>query len=74
MSEPVLGPLEDFKKFDKLYDEPEEYTHREDCPMSPLYGHPHKFSTLCACRELDKADLESKSEDRADDERKYGGL
>lgn len=74
MTELSFGPIEDFKKFDKLYDEPEPFIHREDCPMSPFYGKPHQFSTLCACKELNKADFSSEREDRADDERKYGGL
>lgn len=70
----TIGALEDFKKFDKLFDHPEEHEHRHDCPVSPFYGKPHRFSTFCVCIELDKADRDSELEDRGDDDRKYGGL
>lgn len=72
MTDLTFGPLENFSRFDKLYDEPKFVIHRDDCPASPSYGNPHKFSTLCMCKELDKADKDGRDEDRADDERKYG--
>lgn len=74
MIEPNLGLLETIDKLDRFYDEPEPFIHREDCPMSPSYGNPHKLSTFCVCKELDKADREGAAEDKWDDERKYGGL
>lgn len=74
----IFGPLEDFRKFDKHYDEPESHIHREDCPMgykvrcSKTWFSAH--TTLCLCKELNKADREAEKEDRADDDRKYGGM
>lgn len=74
MVEWVFGPLENFSKFDKLYDEPGLHIHREDCPMGYKANTLYQKSTCCLCKQLDKADREAEKEDRADDDRKYGGM
>lgn len=76
--EPSFGSLERLEKQDKHYDEPEEFVHRDDCPMGykvtlrRLWFNAH--TTLCLCKHLDKADREAEKEDRVDDDRKYGGM
>lgn len=74
MPDNSFGPLEDFSRFDHLYEEDmnEKAQHRRDCPSHPEYFNQARLCTVCVCRELDKADLEAYVEDKADDARKYG--
>jgi hypothetical protein len=48
----------------------------ETHPYCPAHGwKPEPWRpTLCECKRLFKADREAAAEDRADDERKYGGM
>lgn len=74
-SEPTIGPLENFSRFDKVYDE-DMATHsicREDCPRS-ISEKKGLLSTLCLCKELNKADRDAYLEEKADDARKYGEI
>lgn len=61
-------------KVQKHYDAPEPHLHHQYCPMSIFYGNPHKFSTLCVCAELEKADRDAVIEERADEEIEKGGI
>lgn len=72
--ESSFGPLEEIKKHDKHFDLPEEVEHRKDCPMYLNSLRSDTRTTLCMCKELDRADRLAEAEDRADDDRKYGGL
>lgn len=71
-----IGALEVFSFFDQLYEEDmnSRADHNIYCPCHANYSNPHKFSTLCLCKELDKADREAYLEDKADDMRKYGEI
>lgn len=72
--EPTFGALEVFSQLDRLYDEDENWRakHREDCPCHPSYSNPHKLTTFCVCKELNKADRDAYLEEKADEARKYG--
>lgn len=61
------------RKAEELRDEIllEDSEHHEFCPTARARDYP---TTLCLCHELKKADRAAVTEDRADDERKYGGL
>lgn len=74
MSEYGFGPLEDFSRFDHLYEEDMDAKaqHRRDCPRHRDYYNPARISTFCICKELDRADKEAYLEDKADEARKYG--
>ena len=52
----------------------EDRDHHEYCPMFSPKGRFPCLNTLCICHELRKADRAAAAEDRADDERKYGGI
>lgn len=70
----LFDQFEDFDKKSKHHDEIEPHIHREDCPMSIFYGNPHKYSTLCVCKELDAADLKVKREEESDNDEAFGGF